>query len=614
MRRRGGAISAVRASLSGWSRVLHRFAPYLRRRWPLVMSGAVAMIGEVALRLAEPWPLKFVFDRVLVGGSEATGIAWIDRSEVDVLLVASAVAVVIVASLRAVAAYVSTVSFALAGNKVLSDVRAETYHHLQRLSLRFHHRARSGDLVTRLTSDVGRLQDVAVTALLPLVGNVVTLVGMVAVMLWLEWRLALTALAAFPLFAVTLRTSGTKIRTVARKQRRVEGALASVVGESLGAIKVVQAYSLETTMEEGFGGHNERSLTDGVKGKKLSAGLERKTDVLVGVGTALVLFVGARFVRSGQLTPGDLLVFMSYMKSAFKPLRDLAKYTGRLAKAAASGERIVDLLEQERDVVDAPTARPAGRVSGTVDLCNVSLEYAPGRRALDGVDLHIPAGTKVALVGPSGSGKSTVLSLLLRLYDPTDGRILLDGRDLRDYTVDSLRRQMAVVLQDSVLFADTVAANIAHGRPGASLPEVRAAAQLAGADEFVMQLAEGYDTVLAERGADLSGGQRQRLAIARAALRDAPIVLLDEPTTGLDKPNAELVEAALARLTEGRTTIMVVHDLRAAVTADIVVHVQHGRIVEHGSHAELIAADGGYAAMQRLQGWQPPREPADARA
>lgn len=613
---RGRTATGLRGSLPGWSRTLRRFAPYVRRRWPLVVTGALAMFAEVVLRLLEPWPVKFVFDRVIVTDADAaaTGVAWADGIDPAVLLTGSAAAVVVLTGLRAVMAYTSTVCFALVGNKVLTDVRAETYRHLQRLSLRFHHGARGGDLVTRLTSDVGRLQDVAVTAALPLAGNVVTLAGMVAVMLWIDWRLALIALAAFPLFAVTLRRSGTKIRTVARKQRRVEGALASVVGETLGAIRVVQAYSLEESMEEGFGGHNQRSLTDGVKGKKLSAGLERKTDLLVGVGTGLVLLVGARLVIVGDLTPGDLLVFMTYMKNAFKPLRDVAKYTGRIAKAAASGERIVDLLEEERDVVDKPDACSADGVTGTIDLCGVTLDYAAGRRALDSVDLHIAQGTTVALVGASGSGKSTVLSLLLRLYDPSGGRILLDGRDLRDYAVDSLRRQMAVVLQDSVLFAATVAENIAHGRPGATRAEIRAAAQLAGADEFITALADGYDTVLAERGADLSGGQRQRLAIARAALRDAPIVLLDEPTTGLDGANVTLVEAALARLTDGRTTIMVAHDLRAAASADLIVHLQHGRVVESGTHAELLAAGGGYAALHRLQGWQAPREAVDAHA
>lgn len=604
----GHAAGGLRGSLPGWSRTLRRFGPYVRRRWPLVVTGAIAMFAEVVLRLLEPWPVKFVFDRVIVTdpGAAATGIAWADRLDPIALLVGSAVAVVVLAGLRAVTAYTSTVCFALVGNRVLTDVRAETYRHLQRLSLRFHHGARGGDLVTRLTSDVGRLQDVAVTAALPLVGNVVTLVGMVGVMAWLDWRLALIALAAFPFFAVSLRRSGTKIRVVSRSQRRVEGALASVVGETLGAIRVVQAYSLEDTMEAGFGGHNERSLTDGVKGKKLSAGLERKTDLLVGVGTGLVLLVGAHLVIAGDLTPGDLLVFMTYMKNAFKPMRDVAKYTGRIAKAAASGERIIDMLEEECDVVDKPGAHPADAVRGDVVLRGVTLDYAAGRRAVDRIDLHIPCGTTVALVGASGSGKSTILSLLLRLYDPTDGQILLDGRDLRDYAVDSLRRQMAVVLQDTVLFATSVAENIAHGRPGASAHEIVAAAQLAGAHEFIIEFADGYDTVLAERGADLSGGQRQRLAIARAALRDAPVVLLDEPTTGLDGANVEIVEAALARLTEGRTTLMVAHDLRAAADADVIVHLQHGRIVEAGTHDELLAADGGYAALHRLQGWQGP--------
>lgn len=597
------------ATLPALSRTLRRFSPLIRARWPLVAGGSAAMAAEVVLRLAEPWPLKFIFDRVIVtdSGKAATGVGWADRLDPMTLLVASAAAVVLIAALRAATAYTSTVAFALVGNRVLTDVRAEVYRHLQRLSLRFHRQSRGGDLVTRITSDIGRLQDVAVTAAIPLIGNVVTLVGMVAVMLWLDWRLALVSAAAFPLFALTARRSTNKIHAVARTQRRVEGALASTAGESLGAIPVVQAYSLEETMEREFDDQNERSLTDGVKGKKLSAGLERKTDLLVGFSTGAVLLVGALLVRRGDLTPGDLLVFLTYLKNGYRPLRDLAKYTGRISKGAASGERIIELLDEERDVTDRPGAASADGVAGRITFEGVSLDYRTGQPAVYRLDLTINPGETVALVGPSGAGKSSVLSLVLRLYDPTDGRVLLDGVDLRDYQVDSVRRQMAVVLQESVLFAATVRDNVGYGRPGASDEEIQAAAALADADGFVKALPDGYDTVLAERGESLSGGQRQRLAIARAALRDAPIVLLDEPTAGLDEASAKHVQEAISRLTSGRTCLVAAHELRTVMHADRILFLQGGRVTESGTHRDLFALDGAYAAMYRLQEHSRPR-------
>ena len=594
----GGLVAATPAI----ALTLRRFAPLIRRRWPLVASGGAGMLLEVLLRLAEPWPLKLIFDRVLAQDPDAaSGVGWADRLDPVVLLVGSALAVVAIAALRAAAAYVSTVSFALVGNKVLSDVRAELYRHLQRLSLRFHHGARTGDLITRMTSDIGRLQDVAVTAALPLVGNAVTLVGMVAVMAWVDWRLALASMAAFPLFAVTLRGSSRKIHRVARQQRKGEGALASSAGETLGAIRVIQAYTLESTMGADFDGHNARSLSEGVKGTKLSAGLERKTDLLVGLGTGIVLLAGASLVRHGELTPGDLLVFLTYMKNAYKPLRDVAKYTGRISKAAASGERIIELLDEQPDVLDRPGALAPSDVAGALRLEGVSLHYGRGDPALRQVDLVVAAGSTVAVVGPSGSGKSSLLSLVLRLYDPTEGRVLLDGRDLREYQVDGLRRQMAVVLQDSILFAVSVRDNVGYGRPGATDAEIEAAVRLAGAHDFVTAMPAGYDTVLAERGATLSGGQRQRLAIARAALRDAPVVLLDEPTSGLDAASAAVVDEALRRLTQDRTCIVVAHELRTVVHADQILFMQEGCVTESGTHEELLAADGTYAALFRLQ-------------
>jgi ATP-binding cassette subfamily B protein len=301
------------------------------------------------------------------------------------------------------------------------------------------------------------------------------------------------------------------------------------------------------------------------------------------------------------MTAGDLLVFLTYLKNAFKPLRDLAKYTGRLAKATAAGERVLELLDREPEVRDRPGAVPAPPFQGAVCFEGVQFEYTPGHRVLRGIDLAVPAGRHVALVGPSGHGKTTLLSLLPRLYDPRRGRVLIDGRDIRDYTLESVRAQVSVVMQDTILFAATVRDNIAYGAPGATEDGILAASRLANAHDFVLALPDGYDTVLGERGATLSHGQRQRIAIARATMRNAPIIILDEPTAGLDEANARLVMEALERLIAGRTVFLITHTLSHARRADLIVVLEGGRVVEQGRHAELLHRDGLYARWCALQ-------------
>ena len=576
------------AAAPGLRRTLRRFAPHIRSQRRIIAGGGVALFAEVALRLLEPWPLKVIVDTVAQpAGAGAAPV----RDNPHLIIVFAAIGVVAATALRAFASYLSTVAFALAGNRVLTEVRAELYAHLQRLSLAFHTSARSGDLVHRVTGDVGRLQEVTVTAALPLVGNVVTFIGMIGVMLWLDWQLALVALVALPLFILTSVRLTRRITTVSRAQRAQEGELASATTESLGAIKVVQAYSLEPTLQRSFSSTNDRTLREGVRAKRLSAGLERKTDVLIAIATGLVLYVGARQVLASRITPGELIVFVAYLKSAFKPMRDVAKYTGRIAKAAASGERIVDVLETVPDVRDQSWARPAHPFVGEVRFDGISVEYGPGRPALDDVSFRVLPGQRVGIIGPSGAGKSTLVSLLLRLQDPTKGRVLIDGHDLRDLTFASVRGQIAIVLQESVLFVATVRENIAYGAAdidAVSDDEIEAAARLANAHDFVTRLPDGYDTILAERGASLSGGERQRIAIARAAVRGAPIVVLDEATTGLDVENERKVAEALRRLTEGRTTFVISHDINAVIDADVILRLDEGRIIATGAPADAL--------------------------
>lgn len=562
----------------------------------------LALIAEVGLRLLEPWPLKFVFDYI-IGQRRAPKkplpeyLASIDPVT---LLTLSAVCVVVITCLRALASYWETIGFAKLGNRALTKVRNQLYRHVQYLSLSFHTQARTGDLVVRLVGDVGMLQDVAVTALLPMLAKVLIVVGMMALMFAMNWQLAVIAVAVFPLFWLRTLTLGNRIREVAQRQRKQEGAMAASVAESIQAIRTVQALSLEDKFATAFSSTSDSNSLSDVKGKRLSAALERSVDVLVAFATALVLWFGTRMVMAHSVTPGELLVFLAYLKSAYRPVQDFAKYTSRLGKASAAGERVIDLLERVPDVRDLPNAVRAPALQGAVNFEHVCFSYESGQDLLQDIDIQIRAGQHVALVGSSGGGKSTLFSLILRLYDPQKGRVTIDGRDIRDFTLESLRGQISVVLQDNVLFATTARENIACGAQGASFEEIQEAAKLANAHQFILNLPQGYDTVLGERGVTLSHGQRQRLAIARAAIRRAPILILDEPATGLDRRNEREVLNALERLYGKRTTFLITHDPRHAAGADLILYLERGRIVESGTHDELIALNARYAALHRL--------------
>jgi len=590
------------ASPAGLFGFFRRFRPQIMAEKKLLAVSALGVIGEVSMRLLEPWPIKFVIDHVLdpVESSRDLPAALRGLSPLTLVTV-SALMIVTFGALRAVAAYMNTVGLALVGNRVLTQVRADLYRHLQALSLSYHTRARSGELIIRVIVDVGLLKDATVSAMLPFLTNILMVVGMIGVMLWMDWRLGLLSLMTLPIFWLRTATLTRKLRQVSREQRKREGAMAATAAESIGAIKLVKALSLEHVFSASFEAQNAKSLRDGVKAKRLEAALERTVDGLIAISSAIVVWFGARMVLQGTMTLGGLVVFLAYLKNAFKPVRDFAKYTGRLSKAAAAGERVLDILDSVPELRDRPDAVPAPAFAGAIRFEQVRFGYEPGHDVLQGFDLNIEPGTRVALVGESGAGKSTIASLVLRLYEPGQGRLTIDGRDVREYTIASVRGQISVVLQDTLLFAGTIRDNIAFGVQGATRETIEEAARVASADAFIRALPLGYETLVGERGVTLSSGQRQRIAIARAAIRSTPILLLDEPTTGLDEDNRSTVAAALERLSHGRTTLLITHDLSLAPACDRIALIEDGIITETGSHADLMAANNRYARLYRDQ-------------
>lgn len=649
--RRSSRKGTGRVDRVAMRRTLGIVAPHVRGHRTLMAGGVLALLFEVVFRVLEPWPVKFVVDAVSAQlGADLEGAAQATSG----LFLACGAAVVLIVGMRALTNYLATVAFALAGSRIATHLRARVFAHVQRLSVVRQRRARRGDVVQRLVGDVGKLQDVAVTAGLPLLANVITLLVMAVVMAVLDPLLASVVVLACLAYALLSQGSTGRITQAARKTRRGEGKLADIAQESLGATDVVHAYGLEDEVSGRFAGSNAKTLKEGVQAKRLAAGLERRTDVIVGVATALVLAGGGWRVTQGAMTPGDLVIFLTYLKTAMKPLRDLAKYTGRIARATASGERVADLLDVPIEIDSDPAARALTRPSGHLRFVDVHAGYGtpeeyrasaedrtaqghdtsgvhgtsgahgtsgvhgalgePGQSGdsaavgtvLQGLHLEIPAGQSIAVVGPSGAGKSTLAMLALRLLDPVAGRVEIDGADLRSVTLESLRSHTAYVPQDTVLFSGTIRDNIRFGRLDATDAEVVAAARAAYAEDFILRQPDGYDTVVGERGGTLSGGQRQRIAVARAILRDASVVVLDEATTGLDPASARAVRHALERLTRGRTTLSITHDAATALAADRVVWIEDGRILEDGPPFDLLGR-----GEERFTAWVESQRDAD---
>jgi ABC-type multidrug transport system fused ATPase/permease subunit len=560
-------------------------------KWNFVVAIACTLVIAVA-DLLRPWPLKLIVDNILLGKTLPPSLHSFEgffRDEKLWTTIAVASLLIVFSAVKGFSVYAQTSITSRIGYRIAHALRHELFSHLQRLSLAFHKRARAGELLTKVTSDTNSVRDAFSEFALTLVTETLTLVGMIVVMFAMNLELSLVVLATFPVLATISVYRFRRIRDSARKVRKAEGNLAARVSETLHAIAIVKAFGRERYETERFESESSETLNESIRTARLEAASSRAADIVNAVGTFAVLVFGSLQALRGRITPGSLLVFVSYMNSLYVPIRTLAKLSAKLSRAFVSAGRISDTLGIEPEPADLPGAIEAATLRGDISFSNVTFGYGASRPVLRNISFDISTGQKVALLGRSGAGKSTVISLLLRLYEIQDGEIRIDGINVRDYQRESLRQQIGIVMQESIMFGASVKENIAYGKVDATLDEVIRAAKAANAHEFISKLEDGYDTVIGERGGTLSGGQRQRIAIARAFVRSAPILDLDEPMTGLDIESEMAVREALQRLMRGKTCLMITHDLAAAAAADRVLILENGRVSVHRNELVSVA-------------------------
>jgi len=585
---------------SNWRQMVELLRPH----WKTMSLALAAVLGETVTDLLEPWPLKIVVDNLLQSKPLPSWLAGIvshlGQDKLAVLNFA-VVSVAVIAIIGTISSYTEKYLTTSVGQWVMHDLRRTLYQHIHHLSLAEHDEKRTGDLISRVTSDIQSVQDFISSALLDMLVDALTLAGMVAVMFYYNWRFALIALSIAPALFLVVWVLTKRIKKASRAVRQKEGELANIVQEVFTSIRVVKAFSREDYEQRRFEEQSLENVETALQARSLKAKLSPIVEVLAAIGTCLVLGYGARLAMAGQLSAGDLIIFLAYLSKMYKPMRDLSKMGDTVSKATVSYERIQEILNAVSRVRDLPRARRAPVFKGKVEFDRVSFSYTPDNPILKEMSFEIEPGKVAAFVGPSGAGKSTIMSLIPRFYDPTSGQVKIDGSDIRGYTLRSLREQMSFVLQDTVLFRVPIWQNIAYGKPEAQRAEIMRAAELANAHEFIEKMPDGYDTMVGERGVSLSGGQRQRIAIARAIIRNTPILLLDEPTSGLDAESEQMVFEALGRLMEGKTSIVIAHHLATIQKADVIFVVKDFQLAESGTHAELLAAGGVYSELYGLQ-------------
>jgi ATP-binding cassette, subfamily B, bacterial len=575
-----------------------KLLPYLKQhRWSI--GWALLQVLLIAgFELLKPWPLQIVIDNVL--GGKPFPIAALS-SPPGTLLVLASVGIVLVHFGAGALTLLHNYTAIRIGQNMVNDLRGSLYAHLQRLSLAFHSRQRVGDLLYRITADSFAVQTMIMNGALPILSALVLLAGMLVVLFPLDPLLTMLALTVVPVLFVLISLFNRRIVEIAGDVRTTESQVYSLVQWAMSSIKLVQAFTKEEEELRRFMGASRDSLQATLRLYSWQTLYSGTVNLVIAGGTALVVFAGARAVISGTLSVGQLLVFVSYLAQLYAPINQITQSWGLIAGARVGARRIFEILDTEPDLKDGTHSFPPSGARGEVTWSRVSFRYRPDTPILVGIDLKIPAGSKTAVVGPTGAGKSTLLGLLPRFYDPSAGAVAIDGRDVREYTLRSLRNQIGMVLQPPLIFPLSVRDNIAYGRPGADDAAIEHAARLAQIDDLIASLPAGYDTVLGESGASLSEGEKQRITIARALLRDAPILILDEPTSALDVTTEALVMAGIESLMAGRTTFIIAHRLSTVRRCDQIVVLRAGVIVEQGTLPELLRRDGFFAEYYRTQ-------------
>ena len=595
-------FNELRAGLRRTKETLSYFTPFLKPRRRGLLLALLILLLETVTSLAQPWPLALTIDYVLTDNKRPPAFVPEVLADEALLLAGIALLIVLIFTVTRTVASFRRYLLQRLGQETVFDMRDALYAKVHALGLDYHGKKRTGDTITRVTSDVKEVRSLLVDSVVEVLSSFMILLGMLVVMLWLNWQLTLLALVTVPFLFLAVSRYRRSLVERMRIVRTREGAIASVMQEAITGIRAVKLFARESEEMERFRIESRESLRASVDSAVIEAKFSTVLGVVGGLGTALVTYFGAWQVLSGALSLGDLTVFVFYLGLFLSPLWALSRQVNQIGKSLVSGERIIELLNAEPTVKDSPDARAAPAFDGRVTFEDVGFAYEDeAGEVLRGVSFDVEAGSRVALVGVSGAGKTTVTSLIARLYDPQGGRVLIDGEDVRDFTLKSLRDSITFVPQDPMLFRATVTENIAYGRPGASREEVEAVAELAGADGFVRELPEGYNTLLSERGESLSGGQRQRISIARAMLRDTPILILDEPQSGLDAEAAAAVEESWRAMTEGRTTFVIAHELRLVRSVDQILVIEDGCLAESGTHDELISSGGLYTRLYSLQ-------------
>jgi ABC-type multidrug transport system fused ATPase/permease subunit len=571
----------------------------------------IAMLVQTAMSVAGPWPLKIILDNV-VGthklSPEMTHILGpLLRGEGKMKIAeAAAIAAIVIALIGATMSYIANYFTTSVGQWVANDLRIKTYHHLQQLSLKYYDTHETGTLLSTVTADVQTIQGFASSSTLGIIVDMFTIIAMLVVMLWLNWDFTLIAVTITPFMLLLVSRFKKTVKKATHQVRKEQSKIVEVVEQGLQSMRVTKAFGRQELAEAQLAEVSQATVKASLKARRIKAMLSPIVAVTVSLCTAFVLYRGSSLILAGVMTAGGLTVFLSYLSKFFKPVQDLATMTNTIAQAAVGVDRIRAILDADTIIPQRPDARDPQTLKGEIEFQNVAFSYNDEAKVLTDVSFSIKAGQMVGVVGPTGCGKSTIVSLIPRFYDPTSGSVKIDGVDLRDYKFLPLRDQIGYVLQETILFAGSVRDNIAYGSKDVTDAQILEAAKLANADEFIQRMPHGYDTMVGERGDTLSGGQRQRIGIARAIVRNNPILILDEPTAALDTESEQLVMEALERLMKGRTVITIAHRLSTIRDADKIVVLKGGVVAEEGTHDELLARNGVYAELYKIQFSSPP--------